>query len=85
MNEDKKMSKEALQSLGNSAELSESSSLINETPRLYRHAIRKVYRSFSLSLEEKDYNQLIDYLNTHKITSGSAFIRELLKEKGILK
>lgn len=45
---------------------------------------RVQYRNFSVSLEINDYNKFQQYLIDNDIRSGSALIRDLLKDGGIL-
>lgn len=45
---------------------------------------RKEYKNFSLSLELEDWIKFQQYLVDNSIRSGSEFLRELLREKGVL-
>lgn len=45
---------------------------------------RKEYKNFSLSLEVEDWIKFQQFLLDNNIKSGSEFIRELLREKGVL-
>ena len=45
---------------------------------------RKEYKNFSLSLELEDWIKFQQYLVDNSIKSGSEFLRELLREKGVL-
>lgn len=45
---------------------------------------RKEYKTFSLSLELEDWIKFQQFLLDNNIKSGSEFIRELLREKGVL-
>ena len=45
---------------------------------------RKEYKNFSLSLELEDWIKFQQFLLDNNIKSGSEFIRELLREKGVL-
>ncbi|WP_462110258.1 hypothetical protein [Campylobacter concisus] len=45
---------------------------------------RKEYKNFSLSLELEDWIKFQQFLLDNSIKSGSEFIRELLREKGVL-
>lgn len=49
-----------------------------------RRRKRTEYRTFSVSLEINEYNKWQMYLINNDIKSGSALIRDLLKENGIL-
>ena len=59
---------------------------VDEAPvqAVIRRRKRTEYRTFSVSLEINEYNKWQMYLINNDIKSGSAFIRDLLKEKGIL-
>lgn len=84
----KKLNIDVLNSISKGADVIESGGINNiqqvKTPRKERLGTRKVYRSFSLNLAEEDYIKLLDYLDNNNISSGSALIREILKEKGII-
>jgi len=49
-----------------------------------RQRPRKQYRNFSVNFEIEDYNSFQTYLNENGIASGSGFIRDMLREKGII-
>lgn len=78
----KRLNSSALDAIASGAEVVESGA-ITSSRRLSRVRERKSYRSFSLSMIEEDYIKFNDYLDKNNISSGSAFIRDLLKEKGV--
>ncbi len=45
---------------------------------------RKVFRSYSLSMELNDYEEFLDYLDENNIDSGAKLVRNLLRDAGIL-
>ncbi|RDU61831.1 hypothetical protein [Helicobacter sp. MIT 14-3879] len=84
----KKISIDVLNSISKGADVVESGGINNvqqvKILRKERLGNRKVYRSFSLNLLQEDYIKFLDYLDSNNINSGSALIREILKEKGII-
>lgn len=81
----KRIDAQALKNLGKNADVVESVALENNAPtRISRLKPRKIYRSYSLSMPEEDYIKFLNYLDDHHISSGSAFIRDILKEKEVI-
>ncbi|PAF46589.1 hypothetical protein BKH41_08780 [Helicobacter sp. 12S02232-10] len=80
----KRLNPQALDAITSKAEVVETGAIqtIGRNERS-RFRERKTYRSFSLSLAEEDYIKFNNYLDKNNIASGSAFIRELLREKGV--
>ncbi|QKF65538.1 hypothetical protein CCORG_a0046 (plasmid) [Campylobacter corcagiensis] len=84
----KKLSIEALNAIQKGSEVVEKTNneeeQINNDDIVRRKRPRKQYRNFSVNFEIDDYNKFQIYLNENGINSGSGFIRELLKENGII-
>lgn len=83
----KKLSIEALNAIQKGSEVVEqytNEEQIDEADVVRRKRPRKQYRNFSVNFEIEDYNKFQIYLNKNNINSGSGFIRELLKENGII-
>lgn len=83
----KKLSIEALNAIQKGSEVVEqytNEEQIDEADVVRRKRPRKQYRNFSVNFEIEDYNKFQIYLNKNNIDSGSGFIRELLRENGII-
>ncbi|MCZ6164189.1 hypothetical protein [Campylobacter ureolyticus] len=83
----KKLSIEALNAIQKGSEVVEqytNEEQIDEADVVRRKRPRKQYRNFSVNFEIEDYNKFQIYLNKNNINSGSGFIRELLRENGII-
>ena len=79
---------DALNAIMNQSEVKEAgvtNTQQSEEP-IYARRVRKrvEYRNFSINLELKDYNKFQQYLIDNEVRSGSALVRDLLKEKGII-
>lgn len=87
----KKINLEALKQLGKNADVQENTNT-TQTQQVEKQVFsrrrllgkRKVYRTFSLSLIEEDYFKFQNYLDENQIPSGSEFLRDLLRERGII-
>ncbi|HDX6248348.1 TPA: hypothetical protein RPV63_001547 [Campylobacter fetus subsp. venerealis] len=86
----KQLDAEALNAIMSQSEVKETGASSTETQQqdepIYARRVRKrvEYRNFSINLELKDYNKFQQYLIDNDVRSGSALVRELLKEKGII-
>ncbi|MBR8466489.1 hypothetical protein KDE13_09095 [Campylobacter sp. faydin G-140] len=84
------MSKElndiALRAIIDGSEVSESGAIADTQPKVVLRQPRKrvEHRNFSVNFRLDDYNKFQQYLNDNNIGSGSEFIRELLREKGVI-
>ncbi len=83
----KKLSIEALNAIQKGSEVVEqytNEEQIDEADVVRRKRPRKQYRNFSVNFEIEDYNKFQIYLNKNGINSGSGFIRDLLRDNGII-
>ncbi|HDX6281667.1 TPA: hypothetical protein RPW15_001506 [Campylobacter fetus subsp. venerealis] len=86
----KQLDAEALNAIMGQSEVKETGASSTETQQqdepIYARRVRKrvEYRNFSINLELKDYNKFQQYLIDNDVRSGSALVRKLLKEKGII-
>ncbi len=86
----KQLDAEALNAIMSQSEVKETGASSTETQQqdepIYARRVRKrvEYRNFSINLELKDYNKFQQYLIDNDVRSGSALVRKLLKEKGII-
>ncbi len=82
---DKKANLDMLDDIVTDSEVIQSSepALEKETVKVRKRKIEK-RQNFSISLTITEYNKFMDYLEENDIRYGGVFIRNLLKEKGII-